>query len=60
MIKGVGDEILTKTDVAQQEPRVLRGRGTVKPTLIVMALLFVETTIARLLDLSSMRKMIVA
>ena len=60
MTKGVVDAILTKEDVAQLETSVLRGRGTVKPTLIVMEISFVETTIARLSDLSSMRKMIVA
>ena len=59
LVLGVVDVILTKGAVVPWKIPVLKVRVTVKLTMIVVEILFAETIIAKLLDLSSMRKMIV-
>jgi len=54
------DAISTTEDAVAQKTLVLRVKEIVKIIKIVMEILSVETTIVRILTLSSMRKMIVA
>jgi len=54
------DAISTTEDAVVQKTLVLRVKEIVKIIKIVMEILSVETTIVRILTLSSMRKMIVA
>ena len=58
LVLGVVDVILTKGAAVPWKIPVLKVRVTVKLTMIVVEILFAETIIAKLLDLSSMRKMI--
>merc|ERR1712106_25424 len=54
----VVDVILMKEDAVALKTLVLRVKEIVNKIMIVMEILSVETTIARLLDLSSTQKMI--